>query len=67
MIDSSPVVVGQRLFFTSQDGRIYGLDRRTGKEVWRYEAGGKFIASPAVATGRLVIGSDSGHLYCFGK
>ena len=66
MVDSSPVVVGNRVFFGSQDGRIYGLDRRSGKEVWRYEAGGKIVASPAVAGGRLVIGSDSGHLYCFG-
>ena len=67
MIDSSPVVVGDRLFFGSQDGRIYGLDCRSGKEVWRYDAGGKILASPAVAAGKLVIGSDSGKLYCFGK
>ena len=56
-----------RVFFGSQDGRIYGLDRHSGKEVWRYDAGGKIFASPAVAGGRLVIGSDSGHLYCFGE
>ena len=78
MIDSSPVVVGGapggnplvgagRVFFGSQDGRVYGLDRQSGKEVWRYDAGGKISASPAVASGRLVIGSESGHLYCFGS
>jgi eukaryotic-like serine/threonine-protein kinase len=61
------VVVGDRLFFGSQDGRIYGLDRRSGKEVWRYEAGGKISASPAVAAGRLVIGNTRGALYCFGS
>ncbi len=59
------MVVGSRLFFGSQDGRVYALDRRTGKEVWRYDAGGKIYASPAVAAGRLVIGSDVGKLYCF--
>ena len=31
-----------------------------------YEAGGDFIASPAVAAGRLVIGNTDGTLYCFG-
>jgi outer membrane protein assembly factor BamB len=73
MVDSSPVVVGGapgtpgRVFFGSLDGRIYGLDRQLGKEVWHYDAGGKISASPAVAAGRLVIGSESGHLYCFGK
>jgi outer membrane protein assembly factor BamB len=34
--------------------------------VWRYAAGGKILASPAIAAGRLVIGSDAGDLYCFG-
>ena len=67
MVDSSPVVVGDRVFFGSQDGRIYGLDRKSGKEVWRYDAGGKVLASPAVADGKLVICSESGRVYCFGK
>ena len=40
---------------------------QVGQGSWRYDAGGKIIASPAVAGGRLVIGSDSGRLYCFGK
>ena len=46
-------------------GGFTALDRRSGKEVWRYDAGGKIYASPAVAAGRLVIGSDVGKLYCF--
>jgi outer membrane protein assembly factor BamB len=42
------------------------LDLKTGREVWRYEAGGEVNASPAVAAGRMVIGTDAGNLYCFG-
>ena len=64
-VDSSPVVVGNRIFVGSSDGRLYGLDRK-GKLVWDYEAGGKFTASPAVAENCLVIGNEDGTLYCFG-
>lgn len=68
-VDSSPVVVGERVFVgsgSSSDGRIYGLDRRTGKTVWTYEAGGEFTGSPAVAAHRMVIASEDGIVYCFG-
>lgn len=65
-IDSSPVVVGDRVFFGSSDGRVYGLDLK-GEKVWEYEAGGGFSGSPAVASGRLVIANENGTVYCFGK
>ena len=57
-VDSSPVVVGNRVFVGSSDGRLYSLDRATGKLLWDYEAGGHFVASPAVAADRLVIGNS---------
>ncbi len=61
-VDSSPVLVGDRVFLGSSDGHIYGLDRRTGNKVWDYEAGGSFAAGPAVAAGRLLIASEDGML-----
>jgi outer membrane protein assembly factor BamB len=61
------VIVGDRVFVGSADGRIYAIDGKTGKERWRFEAGGALVASPAVAAGRLVIGTDAGDLYCFGS
>jgi outer membrane protein assembly factor BamB len=65
-IDSSPVIVGNRAFVASGDGRFYALQLKTGEKTWEYEAGGGFTASPAVAQGRIVIGNDDGELYCFG-
>jgi outer membrane protein assembly factor BamB len=64
-IDGSPVVVGKRVFFGSADGKIYALDRTSGKELWQFTAGGAVNTSPAVAEDRLVIGNDAGNLYCF--
>jgi outer membrane protein assembly factor BamB len=65
-IESSPAIVGNRVFFGSNDGRIYELDLMTGAKLWEFDAGAPVSASPAVAARRLVIGSQDGRLYCFG-
>jgi outer membrane protein assembly factor BamB len=65
-IDSSPVIVGQRIFVGASDGNLYAINAADGRETWRYEAGGAITASPAIAAGRLVIGTEDGALYCFG-
>ena len=68
-VDSSPVVVGNRVFVGSEDGNLYGLNLDDGKEVWKFPAGKSISASPAVAEGCLIIGSESsdGLVYCFGS
>jgi len=43
------------------------VDILSGEDKWQYEAGGAFLASPAVAEGKLIIGNEDGTLYCFGK
>lgn len=65
-IDSSPVVVGQRLFIGSFDGRLYALDVKTGKEIWQVNLGSGISSSPAVAANRLVIASQDGRVVAFG-
>jgi hypothetical protein len=42
------------------------LDIASGKSVFEFEAGGPLTASPAIAAGRLVIGSLDGKLLCLG-
>jgi hypothetical protein len=39
----------------------------SGEKPWEFVAGAALTASPAVAQGALVIGSQDGALYCFGK
>jgi len=69
-VDSSPVLVGDRVFVGSTDGHLYCLRLEDGKEIWKFKdlKGKAFTASPAVGEGRLVIGSESsdGYIYCFG-
>ena len=66
-VDSSPVLVGDRVFVGSHDGNLYGIEAGSGKEFWRFATGGKLTASAAVANGRLVIGNDQGKVFCFGE
>ena len=34
-VDGSPVIVGDRVFVGSGDGRLYAIQLKTGKELWR--------------------------------
>ena len=60
---SSPVVVGDRVYFGSGDGFVYALDRRSGKEAWKYKTEAVIRTSPAVAKGVVYIGGFDGKLY----
>jgi len=68
-VDSSPVIVGNRVFIGSGDGNLYGLGLADGKELFKFNAGKPISAGPAIGEGVLVIGSESrdGKVYCFGK
>jgi outer membrane protein assembly factor BamB len=52
---------------------VYALDARSGRRIWRGSAqnrlGGRgwFYSSPAVAHGRVYIGSTDGKVYSFGE
>ena len=67
-VDSSPVVVGQRVFVGSDDGNLYELNAATGELRAKFNLGKPISASPAIGEGVLVIGSQSndGRVVCFG-
>ena len=60
------MIVGNRVFLGSKRGPVLALDKATGEPVWEFDTGSAIMASPAVASERLVIGSLDGILYCFG-
>ena len=66
-IESSPVIVGKRVFFGTSRGMFIALDITSGDEVWSFETGSSIVASPSVANGKIYIGTEDGILYCFGK
>ena len=64
-IDTSPVVIGDRVLFHAMEGKIFLLDAADGKEVWSYETGGSLMASPAVADGAFITATGQGEVLCF--
>ncbi len=65
-IDSSPLIIGNRVWIGSNDGKLYVLDLFSGREVWRFDAGSGIIGSPAFARGRMLFASEDGVVYCLG-
>lgn len=53
-IVGSPLVIDDSIFFTSEDGVLFKLDR-TGKILWNQVIGGKIYTSPKVANDLLLI------------
>src|SRR6266542_2102838 len=41
--ESSPVVVGRRVFVGSTDAFLYALDAASGRLLWKYETGEKIL------------------------
>ena len=64
--ESSPVVVGQRVYVGSGDRKLYVLDIHSGQEVQQLTLDDEVTGSPAVAEGRVLIGTRAGTLYCLG-
>jgi outer membrane protein assembly factor BamB len=65
--ESSPVIVGDAALAATTRGRIHVVEAASGRERWSTDVGGRFIASPAVSDGKVVIGNDDGVLYCIGQ
>jgi len=66
-VDGSPVIAGSRVYAASMDKKLYVLELATGKLVQAIPLDSPSICSPAVADGALVIGTNRGTVYCFGK
>lgn len=67
-IESSPLLIGDRLFVTTLDGIIYAIDKMDGEELWKFETAakgrGKPIRSSPASNGEvLVAGGDDGVIY----
>ena len=58
-------IAGGRVYFgSSVDGRIHCRNLLTGREEWTFFTNGPVRLAPAIADGRVFVGSDDGHAYC---
>ena len=60
---SSPAVDGDRIVYHTMSGRVYVLDRFSGRPEWSWSAGSAIESSPVVVDGVDYFGTASGQTY----
>ncbi|WP_372368935.1 PQQ-binding-like beta-propeller repeat protein [Candidatus Uabimicrobium sp. HlEnr_7] len=66
-IYSSPTIAGKFLYFGSENGNFYALDKNTGEEIWKFSTGGFISSSPLVNEHLCYFGSSDSKLYCLNR
>ena len=61
--ESSPVIVGNSVYFGDQGGTEYSLNVKTGKENWSFATGGAIKAGADYYDGNLYFGNYAGSFY----
>jgi outer membrane protein assembly factor BamB len=61
--ESSPLVALGRVYVGDWRGKVYALDKHTGRIRWSFQTGDKVKGGVALSGNRLFVGSYDGHLY----
>jgi len=61
--ETSPLIIGNRLYVADYAGRVYCLRAVDGKTIWTYQAGGAVKGAIAYDRGRIFFGAYDGRLY----
>ena len=64
-VRSAPLISGGEVYVSSDDGYLYALGARSGKERWRFATGGG-SSSPAAYDGSIFVGGAEGWVYRIG-
>ncbi len=63
IIQSSPIVVDDRVYFGGDDNKVYCLDAETGDEIWNFSTGNAVKSTPSVVDDVVYVGSTDGNFY----
>jgi outer membrane protein assembly factor BamB len=63
VIETSPLLVDNRLYVGSWDTKVYALDAQTGRKLWTFKTGDEVKGGAAYAKGTIYIGSYDGNVY----
>jgi outer membrane protein assembly factor BamB len=61
--ETSPMVLGKRVFVGSESGDVYALDRKTGKQLWHVSTAGAVKGGLALDEGTLYGGNYAGEVF----
>jgi outer membrane protein assembly factor BamB len=60
----SPSIAGDVVYAGDFQGRLHAIDKRTGKELWRFVAeGSRMLSTPVIAGDRVYVGADDGSVF----
>ncbi len=62
-IESSVAVADNRVYFGSENGKVYCLDAFTGDDIWNFSTNNEVDSTPAVVDGVVYVGSADKRLY----
>ena len=62
VVNSSPAVVDDLVYVSSEDGYVYGLDALTGRALWGTDIGEQRLSSPTVAEGVVYFSFAEGYV-----
>ena len=68
-LTTSPVVTEKYLYYITESGKLYGMERETLESVWEVKVGtgGLYLSSPAVARGHVYVGTSMNGMICIGE
>ena len=64
--ETSPLIVGERLYIGTAQGDVYCLHANSGKTIWRYHVAAPVKGAIAYDRGKVFFGAYDGHLYALG-
>jgi outer membrane protein assembly factor BamB len=62
-IQSSPVVVDNKVYFGSTNGRLYCINALTGNEIWNFSTRNSVLSTPCIVDDIVYIGSNDRNIY----
>ncbi len=62
-IGSGTATDGQLVFVTNTNGEVVALNKKNGKQAWKFKTKGKIYAMPAVSNNIVVTGSSDNFIY----
>ncbi|BBM82952.1 beta-alanine-activating enzyme beta-propeller domain-containing protein [Candidatus Uabimicrobium amorphum] len=63
----SPTIAGKFLYFGSENGKFYALNKNTGSTIWEFKTQGVIRSSAIINEHHCYFGSGDGKLYCLNR
>src|SRR5439155_13983512 len=60
---ASPIIHDGRLYVADELARLYCLDAKTGKNIWRFNYGRNCMGCPVLADGKIYVGEVNGRFH----